>query len=121
METLTPYCEVIGNPNSFVEYDLPTQETLLDKNTKFFFSWPNSNHLPAQNASCNMHNFQPTVQSQHQVPTLYKGHGEALENEPPTHYYNCSFKSLSRSVRNKSKGSCKGIYVHTRMLEEMGR
>lgn len=32
----TPYCEVVGNPNSFVEYDLPTQETLLDNNTHFF-------------------------------------------------------------------------------------
>jgi len=36
METLTTYWEVIGNPNSFVEYDLPTQETLLDNNTQFF-------------------------------------------------------------------------------------
>jgi len=94
METLIPYCEVVGNRNSFVEYDLPTQETLLDNNTQSFPGL-NSNHLPAQNANCNMHKFQPTVQPQHHVPTVYKSHGEALENEPPTHYVTITIAALN--------------------------
>ncbi|XP_057420814.1 replication protein A 70 kDa DNA-binding subunit A-like [Lotus japonicus] len=82
METIISDYEIIGNPKLFVETDFPNQEA-LPNNKMQNPSRSNSYHLPAQNASCNMQNFKPTVQPPYQPPPFYKGHGAIVRNEAP--------------------------------------
>ena len=84
METIIPDCEIIGNPKSFVESDIPTQGALPNNNMQNLnLSKSNNNHVPAQNASSNVQNFRPTVQPPYQPPPVYKSHGAILRNEAP--------------------------------------
>ncbi|KAJ1400707.1 hypothetical protein SESBI_29398 [Sesbania bispinosa] len=83
METIIPDCEIIGNPKSFVESDLPTQEVLPNNNMQNS-SGSNNYHQPAQNASCNVQNLRPTVQPPYQPPPVYKSHGAIVKNEAST-------------------------------------
>ncbi|XP_020228711.1 replication protein A 70 kDa DNA-binding subunit A [Cajanus cajan] len=86
METIIPDCEIIGNPKTFVESDLPTQGALPNNNLENSFK-SNNVHLPAQNTNCNMQNFRPTVKPSYQLPPLpvYKSHGAIVKNEAPAH------------------------------------
>jgi len=70
METIIPDCEIIGNPKSFVDSELPVQKALPD-NTVAGSSRSINNNLAAQNAGSNGQNFRPTVQPQNQPPPLY--------------------------------------------------
>ncbi|XP_061361574.1 replication protein A 70 kDa DNA-binding subunit A-like [Gastrolobium bilobum] len=83
METIILECNIIGNPKSFVESDLPTQEALPNNNTQNS-SRSNNYHLTARNTSCNVQNFRPTVQPPYQPPPVYKSHGAIVKNEAPT-------------------------------------
>ncbi|XP_061357721.1 replication protein A 70 kDa DNA-binding subunit A-like [Gastrolobium bilobum] len=82
METIIPDCEIIGNPKSFMDSDLPTQRVLPD-NTVENSSRRNNNNLAAQNASDNVQNFRPTVQPPYQPPPVYKSRGAIVKNEAP--------------------------------------
>ncbi|KAK7363285.1 hypothetical protein VNO77_05421 [Canavalia gladiata] len=82
METIISDCEIIGNPKSFVESDLPTQEVLTNNNMQNS-SMSHNYNLPAKNESYNVQNFQPTVQPPYQPSSFYKSHGAIMKNEAP--------------------------------------
>ncbi|OIV97365.1 hypothetical protein TanjilG_07117 [Lupinus angustifolius] len=68
METIIPDCEIIGNPKSFVESDLPTQRALPDKTVEDSSRSNNNNNLPVKKTSNDVQNFRPTVQPAYQPP-----------------------------------------------------
>ncbi|XP_019417150.1 PREDICTED: replication protein A 70 kDa DNA-binding subunit A [Lupinus angustifolius] len=83
METIIPDCEIIGNPKSFVESDLPTQRALPDKTVEDSSRSNNNNNLPVKKTSNDVQNFRPTVQPAYQPPPVYKSHGAIVKNEAP--------------------------------------
>lgn len=82
METIIPDCEIIGNPNSFVESGLTAQKALHDNNMQNS-SELNNNRLAAQNSSHDVQTFRPAVQPPFRPPPVYKNHGAILKNEAP--------------------------------------
>ncbi|XP_045788863.1 replication protein A 70 kDa DNA-binding subunit A [Trifolium pratense] len=82
MESIIPDCEIIGNPKSFVDSELPVQKELCD-NTVQSSSSGNNNNLAAQNRGSNVQNFRPTVQPAYKPPPVYKGRGAVVKNEAP--------------------------------------
>ncbi|MCH99104.1 replication protein A 70 kDa dna-binding subunit-like, partial [Trifolium medium] len=84
MESIIPDCEIIGNPKSFVDSELPVQKALCD-NTVQSSSSGNNNNLAAQNRGSNVQNFRPTVQPAYKPPPVYKGRGAVVKNEAPAH------------------------------------
>ncbi|KAL1335557.1 hypothetical protein HN51_064412 [Arachis hypogaea] len=97
METIIPECEIIGNPISFVESDLPAQgaslsNTMQNLSKSSYYQLPPQNtsynvqnfQLPPKNASSYVQNFRPTVQTAYKPPPVYKGQGAILRNEAPS-------------------------------------
>ncbi|CAJ2638144.1 unnamed protein product [Trifolium pratense] len=82
MESIIPDCEIIGNPKSFVDSELPVQKELCDNTVQSSFSG-NNNNLAAQNRGSNVQNFRPTVQPAYKPPPVYKGRGAVVKNEAP--------------------------------------
>ncbi|KAL1371787.1 hypothetical protein HN51_002004 [Arachis hypogaea] len=97
METIIPECEIIGNPISFVESDLPSQggslsNTMQNLSKSSYYQLPPQNtsynvenfQLPPKNASSYVQNSRPTVQTAYKPPPVYKGQGAILRNEAPS-------------------------------------
>lgn len=82
METIIPDCEIIGNPKSFVDSELPIQKA-LHGNTVESSSRSSNSNLAAQNAGSNVQSFRPTIQPAYQPPPMYKGRGAVVKNEAP--------------------------------------
>jgi replication factor A1 len=82
MESIIPDCEIIGNPKSFVDSELPVQKSLYDNTVQSSSS--GNNNLAAQNRGSNVQNFRPTVQPAYKPPPVYKGRGAVVKNEAPS-------------------------------------
>ncbi|XP_057429961.1 replication protein A 70 kDa DNA-binding subunit A-like [Lotus japonicus] len=78
METIILDCEIIGNPKSFMNSDLPILRNAAENLPR-----SSGNNLAAKNASHNVQNFRPTVQPAYQPPPVYKGRGAIVKNEAP--------------------------------------
>ncbi|KAI4379969.1 hypothetical protein MLD38_006205 [Melastoma candidum] len=103
METIIPYCDLIGNPRMYSDSDASAQKAMANinsgnvnrvsnnvsngrpavQNVQTYRPTAQAPHQTAPRVDQNVQNFRPVVQPPFQPPPNYRNHGTILKNEAP--------------------------------------